>query len=144
MTNTVPASPAYPGTAGSDERGYASRWPRGFLAYVVLQGVWIALYALLGKGFAYAGIEPFYPGDDLLQGPSSSLGWHERDHSLNQGRRILRTSSRHPGAYLTGLWVGSPGLGFAHSGGRDARYERQKWPSCVCGCGYLYSTAPTS
>jgi len=45
---------------------HSSRWPRGLHAYIVLQGIWIALYALLGKGFAYAGVSPIYAGEILL------------------------------------------------------------------------------
>lgn len=41
-------------------------WPRSLKIYVGLHCVWFALYALLGKGFAYAGWEPFYVGELLL------------------------------------------------------------------------------
>jgi len=44
----------------------ASRWPRAFRTYIVLHGVWIALYAFFGKGFAYGGFAPFYVGEMLL------------------------------------------------------------------------------
>ena len=60
------ASPAYSDVLGVGARRLASRWPRGLRAYVILHGVWIALYALFGKGFAYAGISPFYVGEVLL------------------------------------------------------------------------------
>jgi hypothetical protein len=41
-------------------------WPRFLLAYVSLHGLWFTLYAVLGKGFAYAGWQPFYVGEFLL------------------------------------------------------------------------------
>jgi hypothetical protein len=41
-------------------------WSRGFKIYVAVHGVWLGLYALLGKGFAYAGWPPFYAGEILL------------------------------------------------------------------------------
>jgi hypothetical protein len=44
----------------------ASAWPRGLRIYFGLHCAWFALYALLGKGFAYAGYQPFYVGELLL------------------------------------------------------------------------------
>jgi hypothetical protein len=35
-------------------------------SYVALHGTWVAMYAFLGKGFAYAGWQPFYVGELLL------------------------------------------------------------------------------
>jgi hypothetical protein len=43
-----------------------SHWPRSLSLYVVIHGAWLGLYALLGKGFAYAGWPPFYAGEILL------------------------------------------------------------------------------
>jgi hypothetical protein len=41
-------------------------WPRFLLFYSSLHGLCFALYAFLGKGFAYAGWQPFYAGELLL------------------------------------------------------------------------------
>lgn len=41
-------------------------WPRILLFYAFLHGLWFALYAFLGKGFAYAGWPPFYVSEFLL------------------------------------------------------------------------------
>lgn len=41
-------------------------WPRFLLLYSSLHGLCFALYAFLGKGFAYAGWQPFYVGELLL------------------------------------------------------------------------------
>jgi hypothetical protein len=41
-------------------------WPRIPLVYAFLHGLWFALYAFLGKGFAYAGWPPFYVSEFLL------------------------------------------------------------------------------
>ncbi len=41
-------------------------WPRLLSAYAITHGAWLVLYALLGKGFAYAGFAPFYVGELLL------------------------------------------------------------------------------
>jgi hypothetical protein len=46
--------------------GRTRHWPRPLAAYALLHGVWFALYALLGKGFAYAGFPPLYAGEILL------------------------------------------------------------------------------
>lgn len=42
------------------------RWSRWFKFYVAIHGLWLACYALLGKGFAYFGWPPFYAGELLL------------------------------------------------------------------------------
>ena len=41
-------------------------WPRILLIYAFMHGLWFALYAFFGKGFAYAGWPPFYVGEFLL------------------------------------------------------------------------------
>lgn len=41
-------------------------WPRHLLFYSSLHGLCFALYAFLGKGFAYAGWHPFYVSELLL------------------------------------------------------------------------------
>ncbi len=41
-------------------------WPRFLLFYSSLHGLCFALYAFLGKGFAYAGWRPFYVSEFLL------------------------------------------------------------------------------
>lgn len=43
-----------------------ANWSLIFRLYVALHGLWLVLYALLGKGFAYAGVAPFYAGEFLL------------------------------------------------------------------------------
>lgn len=43
-----------------------SQWSRWFKFYVGLHGVWLACYALLGKGFAYLGWPPLFVGELLL------------------------------------------------------------------------------
>ena len=40
--------------------------PRMLRFYLALHCAWFALYAFLGKGFAYAGWQPFYVGEALL------------------------------------------------------------------------------
>ena len=47
-------------------RRHSVQWPKFPSVYVVLHGIWLALYALLGKGFAYAGFPPLYVGEMLL------------------------------------------------------------------------------
>src|SRR5579871_1957093 len=44
----------------------ASSWPTGLKAYLIMHAVWLCMYALLGKGFAYAGWSPFYVSELLL------------------------------------------------------------------------------
>lgn len=41
-------------------------WPRFLSAYVIVHSISWLLYALLGKGFAYAGFPPLYAGEVLL------------------------------------------------------------------------------
>jgi hypothetical protein len=41
-------------------------WPRFLKFYAALHGIWFALYAFLGKGFAYAGWAPFFVSEFLL------------------------------------------------------------------------------
>jgi hypothetical protein len=41
-------------------------WPKLLSIYAVVHGVWLVLYALLGKGFGYAGFPPFYVSEILL------------------------------------------------------------------------------
>jgi len=41
-------------------------WPRFLKFYVAVHGLWFVLYALLGKGFAYAGWAPFFVSEFLL------------------------------------------------------------------------------
>jgi hypothetical protein len=41
-------------------------WPGLIRVYAALHCIWFALYALLGKGFAYAGLPPLYAGEFLL------------------------------------------------------------------------------
>lgn len=43
-----------------------ARWPRFLGAYAVIHGIWLVMYALLGKGFAYAGFAHLYVGEVLL------------------------------------------------------------------------------
>ena len=49
------------------------RWPWGLKVYVALHGVWLGMYTLFGKGFAYAGWPPLYVGEWLLLGAIVSL-----------------------------------------------------------------------
>ncbi len=42
------------------------RWSRWFKFYVAIHGIWLAGYALLGKGFAYLGWPPLFAGELLL------------------------------------------------------------------------------
>src|SRR5258708_17305015 len=44
----------------------SAAWPRHLRIYVVLHATWLALYAFLGKGFAYAGWAPVYVSEVLL------------------------------------------------------------------------------
>jgi hypothetical protein len=41
-------------------------WPLTLKTYAILHGTWFALYAFLGKGFAYAGWTPFYVSELLF------------------------------------------------------------------------------
>ena len=41
-------------------------WPSFFRIYLVIHGLWLVLYAVLGKGFAYAGWPPFYVSEMLV------------------------------------------------------------------------------
>lgn len=51
----------------TSRRGIAAKkWPIALSLYVALHGAWFLLYAILGKGFAYAGIAPIYVGEILL------------------------------------------------------------------------------
>src|ERR1051325_11609157 len=47
-------------------RSQTRRWPAAFKAYIAVHILWLALYALLGKGFGYAGFPPLYAGEILL------------------------------------------------------------------------------
>jgi len=40
--------------------------PTGLRLYAAIHCAWFALYAFLGKGFAYAGVQPVYAGEILL------------------------------------------------------------------------------
>jgi len=54
---------------GSNAAPLAARvvlWPRILLSYAFLHGLWFALYAFFGKGFAYVGWPPFYVSEFLL------------------------------------------------------------------------------
>jgi hypothetical protein len=42
------------------------RWPRILRTYAGFHRTWFALYAFLGKGFAYGGIPPFFAGELLF------------------------------------------------------------------------------
>src|SRR5436190_5529170 len=42
-----------------------SEWPRLLRVYLLIHATWLVMYALLGKGFAYAGWPPFYVGEIL-------------------------------------------------------------------------------
>src|SRR5689334_51932 len=44
----------------------AKRWPSFLKAFVWIHGLCLAMYALLGKGFAYAGFPPVFVGEILL------------------------------------------------------------------------------
>ena len=41
-------------------------WPWLLSAYAIVHALWLILYALFGKGFAYAGFSPVYVGEMLL------------------------------------------------------------------------------
>ncbi len=41
-------------------------WPQALKVYVGMHGLWLVLYAFLGKGFAYAGWAPFFVSELLL------------------------------------------------------------------------------
>jgi hypothetical protein len=41
-------------------------WPRSLRLYLLIHGMWLLLYALLGKGFAYAGWPPLYVSEILV------------------------------------------------------------------------------
>src|SRR4051794_37964890 len=53
-------------TVVSGAKAPARPWPKLLSAYLVLHSIWLVLYALLGKGFAYAGVGPLYVGELLL------------------------------------------------------------------------------
>jgi hypothetical protein len=57
LQRTVTVAPFKPGVV---------IWPRILLVYAFLHGLWFALYAFFGKGFAYAGWGPFYVSELLL------------------------------------------------------------------------------
>lgn len=73
MTPTASASLSY-GLSPVDQRVRAriaiqstiARWPTPLRLYLWIHSIWVALYLLLGKGFAYAGWAPFYAGEMLL------------------------------------------------------------------------------
>jgi hypothetical protein len=60
-------------------------WPRFLLFYSSLHGLCFALYALLGKGFAYAGWQPLYIGELLLLLAIPAF------FAARQGRRLFLT-----------------------------------------------------
>lgn len=63
MSTTWPI-PLHPLT---DARPVGNRlWPRALGFYVTVHGVWLLMYAFLGKGFAYAGWAPFYVSELLV------------------------------------------------------------------------------
>lgn len=57
-------------------------WPAGLKFYLSLHLIWVALYILLGKGFAYAGYAPIYAGELLLLGGLFALVATQRVLSL--------------------------------------------------------------
>ena len=57
-------------------------WPELLSAYAVMHGVWLVLYALLGKGFGYAGFPPFYVGELLLLFALFALAFARRTVTL--------------------------------------------------------------
>ena len=121
------AAPAYSDTRGIRTAGLTNRWPRGLRIYVVLQGVWIALYALFGKGFAYTGISPFYVGEILLTLALVTLAVSRRVRS------ILFT----PVGVLLALFLGWQAFCAAQSigvYGLDTFRDSVIWAYAVFGC----------
>ena len=57
---------------GSALRSIVGQWPKGLRVYLAAHGLWLALYAFLGKGFAHAGWPPVYVGEFLLVGAISA------------------------------------------------------------------------
>lgn len=47
-------------------RPATNAWPTGLKCYAGIHGLWLASYAFLGKGFAYAGWAPFYVTELLM------------------------------------------------------------------------------
>ncbi len=60
----------------------ANNWPPFLSAYVIAHGICWSLYALLGKGFAYAGFPPFFIGEVLLAFGMVVLAASERVSAL--------------------------------------------------------------
>lgn len=72
--------------ATSTRRLSGPHWPGGFRAYTRLHGVFLALYATLGRGFAYAGVNPFYVGELLFLAGLSAAAGTQRLHLLARTR----------------------------------------------------------
>src|ERR1700681_3073999 len=66
-SSTLAQAPQYPSQAGRPGAQLSTRrWPRVLRLYLLVHGTWLVLYALLGKGFAYAGWPPFYVSEMLV------------------------------------------------------------------------------
>jgi hypothetical protein len=66
-SSTLAPAPNYPWQARRSRLRVNTRsWPRVLRLYLLIHGTWLLLYALLGKGFAYAGWPPLYVSEILL------------------------------------------------------------------------------
>jgi hypothetical protein len=64
----------------------APHWPGGFRAYTRLHCAFLALYATLGRGFAYAGVSPFYVSEFLFLAGLAATASTQRLHLLVRTR----------------------------------------------------------
>jgi len=64
MNVTWPSSPTASSESSPTRENRA--WPLSLRVYAGIHGVWLALYAFLGKGFAYAGWAPFFVSELLV------------------------------------------------------------------------------
>jgi hypothetical protein len=77
------AVPIHVGNIGVQGQGVGQlRNPRALSFYAALHCAWFALYALLGKGFAYAGWQPFFAGEILLTAAIFALFFTGRVRAL--------------------------------------------------------------
>ena len=98
----------------------SARWPRFLGVYAVIHGVWLVMYALLGKGFAYAGFPPLYVGEMLLVLAAFAL--------LN-ARRTVRLFNTPTGILLTCFiaWQTACMLPYLEIYGLDALRDSVVW-----------------
>jgi hypothetical protein len=95
-------------------------WPPGYRVYATLHCIFFALYTTLGKGFAYAGVSPFYVSELLMLAGILTAACTRRVHLL------VRT---HIGVLMLifGAWQLACTLPYFSSYGVDTPRDASLW-----------------